>query len=532
MRVFFVESKNPYTLDLIEGLSHTECRVTHAGSHDIAADEESLRRKMGCKNIQLVDAVALYKRDTLKSCYNSYFLPVDLQILQFFEVIERDFYILTDRSNHQPISFRQRKLYFRDLIRFWLGYLKKERIDAVYCPYAPHVGWELVLMQACRYLDVPFVYFSHTAINNRSLLRESYADIEVVPEGYLKGLSINEIKAQINPDLIKDFEEESLVTVAIKAENDAFNKQDVNTDQNLLSLIQQRAQNQITIILHLKRMLGRAYYSVFGRTKRRFYLPLAMDNESSLASWSRALRRHKKVAEELKAFYESHAGGIDLSEPYIYFPMHLQPEMTTQPEAGVFEDHYFVLEHILACLPEGWKVYVKENPRQYDVTINAVSAVNFRDRKDIEDLMRSPKVCLVPQSVRTTDLISHARIVVTQTGTVGWECLTSGKPCVTFGRPWYSGCHSCFKVSHIEDLKMALEKARNHPAGQVEADLIRFLHFYQNRFFIGSLSDPTNVAYNTRPYNELIEGHINALVFFFKEKHKGQLSVQEAMKAK
>ena len=64
-----------------------------------------------------------------------------------------------------------------------------------------------------------------------------------------------------------------------------------------------------------------------------------MDDRSSLPTWNKALRQHKKHAAELKADYESHAKDVDLQQPYVYFPMHLQPEMTTQPEAGIDEEH-------------------------------------------------------------------------------------------------------------------------------------------------------------------------------------------------
>ncbi|GEM_PF-3129835 len=515
MRIFFAESQNDYNIDLIEGLCRAGCAVTHASAHAAEKDAALLKQRPGCGDIKFIDGIALHRRKKLKEKYGHYFVPVDADILAAFADIERDFYILTDRANHVPVSFRERKLFFRDLIRFWLGYLKEEEIEGVYYPCGPHTGSELVLMQACRYLGLPFVYLAHTAINNRSLLRSGYNEIPAVPEGYLKGLSADEVRAQTDTGLIRDYEEESIVTQAIKAENDAFHKQKVNTDPALAAQIQQ-ARTQVSPALYVKRALGQLL-NIFQRHRDHFYLPLAMDGRSSPAAWSSALRRHKKAAAELKAFYEQHAKPLDPTQPYVYFPMHLQPELTTQPEAGIFEDHYLVLEHILAALPEGWKVYVKENPRQFDTTINAVSAMNFRDRQDLQDMLEaSPLVHFVPQSVRTPDLIANAQAVVTQTGTAGWECLTSGKACITFGRPWYSGCRSCFKVSTVEELRAAFAKVPLLTAEQVRGDVMRLLHYYQDRFFIGTLSDPTNIAYNSRPYKDLLAGHIQALADFFK----------------
>ena len=201
--------------------------------------------------------------------------------------------------------------------------------------------------------------------------------------------------------------------------------------------------------------------------------------------------------------------------------MHLQPEMTTQPEAGIFEDHYLVLEQIIQALPKGWKIYMKENPRQYDVTINKISAMNFRDVSDLQNLIKaSPQVEFVKQSIKTPDIIKNAKAVVTQTGTVGWECLTSGKPIISVAKPWYSGCASCYKVRSVEELKVAIDKVVKATKDEVTADLMRFLHFYQDKLFVGSLADDSNVAYNTRPYEALIKGHASAIAEFFDNNKK------------
>ena len=58
----------------------------------------------------------------------------------------------------------------------------------------------------------------------------------------------------------------------------------------------------------------------------------------------------------------------------------------------------------------------------------------------------------------------------------------------------------------------------NYTPDRVRADLAKFIHYYQDKFFIGSLPDPANIAYNTRGYDELIANHAAAIDGFFKLK--------------
>jgi hypothetical protein len=87
-----------------------------------------------------------------------------------------------------------------------------------------------------------------------------------------------------------------------------------------------------------------------------------------------------------------------------------------------------------------------------------------------------------------------------------------GYACIAFAKPWYSGCASCLKVSDVDSLKQALEQVPTHTKEVVKENALKYLHYYQDKFFIGSLSDPTNVAFNTVSYDVLMDGHCDELI--------------------
>ena len=119
---------------------------------------------------------------------------------------------------------------------------------------------------------------------------------------------------------------------------------------------------------------------------------------------------------------------FDREKKYVYFPLHLQPEMTTDTLGGIYEDQPLAIERLDQILPEGWCIYIKENPIQTYYKRN----IEFFKRLNL-----IPKETLVHPQTDTFDLIEHADFVATITGSAGWEAITAGKKCLCFGYAWY-----------------------------------------------------------------------------------------------
>ena len=119
---------------------------------------------------------------------------------------------------------------------------------------------------------------------------------------------------------------------------------------------------------------------------------------------------------------------FDQSKRFVYFPLHVQPAMTTDTLGGIYEDQRLAIERLDQLLPDGIYIYVKENPAQ---------TYYKRGEEFFSRLFSIPKVVLVTPETNTYDLIEHAEFVATITGTAGWEAITAGKKCLCFGYAWY-----------------------------------------------------------------------------------------------
>lgn len=119
---------------------------------------------------------------------------------------------------------------------------------------------------------------------------------------------------------------------------------------------------------------------------------------------------------------------LDLNGAFVYFPLQLQPEMTTAALGGIYRDQALAIEHLSAILPEGVRILVKENPKQGHYQ---------RGPMFFHRLARLANVEFLPSWANTHELTAKAVFVAAVTGTVGWEAIRMGKPALVFGKAWY-----------------------------------------------------------------------------------------------
>lgn len=117
-----------------------------------------------------------------------------------------------------------------------------------------------------------------------------------------------------------------------------------------------------------------------------------------------------------------------LDDKFVYFPLHLQPEMTTDTLGLEYFDQLLAIEKLRKILPEDWKIYVKENPKQ---------GYYMRGKEFFDRLKSIPNIRCISKDISTYDLMKKCQFVATITGTAGWECISGGKPALIFGLAWY-----------------------------------------------------------------------------------------------
>ena len=133
--------------------------------------------------------------------------------------------------------------------------------------------------------------------------------------------------------------------------------------------------------------------------------------------------------------------------------MQLQPELTTSALGGIYVDQLLALEQLSSILPDGWKIYAKENPKQ---------TPRQRGKFFFKRLNAIPNVEYLSSKINTHYLIEHSQLVSVVTGTAGWEAISGGKPVLVFGKAWYASLPGVYKYCDDIDIKKISSTSINH----------------------------------------------------------------------
>lgn len=160
---------------------------------------------------------------------------------------------------------------------------------------------------------------------------------------------------------------------------------------------------------------------------------------------------------------------------YVYFPLHLQPELTTSILGNGFTDQIKAIKHLSNLLPADYKIIVKENPKQNSFK---------RPPGYIDTLTSIDKVIFAPVNFPSIDLIKNAQAVTTINGTVGWEALNLGIPVIYYGICWYKDLPLVHSYNDLTDIEQI---SRNATAPQNLKE--QATEFLLNNSIEGSVDD-------------------------------------------
>lgn len=200
----------------------------------------------------------------------------------------------------------------------------------------------------------------------------------------------------------------------------------------------------------------------------------------------RFLQRYSNYKEAHKNLAKISTHKIDLNKKFVYFPLHLQPELTTSGLGGVYVDQVLAIEKLSTIIPEDWFIYVKENPKQTEL---------MRGKWFFKRLSLIKNVKVISPDFDTYLLMSNSVFVATITGTAGWEAITDGKNVLVFGNAWYKTLPGVFTYDNSFKLKDILNYKIKHD------DLERNFNLLLNKTAQGVI-DP-NYSAIVQNYNDL-----------------------------
>lgn len=296
--------------------------------------------------------------------------------------------------------------YFKDVIL-------SKKIDVVIFSDVPHGAYDLILYYVAKMLKIDTIFFMPSFWIGKTFIYHDLKDIG-------KFDIVCDKKLYLEQNFQKDLPYMKEIS------------------------IRDKLRNKTKIIWNFNHTINEKLYDfkknkkIYGNLRKYFLLHI----ERSI---KRSIEKHDYIKNYNKYFNDK----IFNDEKYVYFPLHLQPEMTTDTLGGIYYDQLLAIEKLRKILPNDWYIYVKENPKQ---------TAYMRGTRFFERLSQIKNIRLLNKDINTYDIMQKCQFVATITGTAGWEAITGGKSALVFGLAWYRYMSG---VSIFED-KINLEDIMNN----------------------------------------------------------------------
>ncbi len=409
---------------------------------------------------------------------------------------------LMDRAALIPTSaFSRRRIYLL-LLNYFSYIIQEQNIEGVVVFDTPHGFFSHIMYELCKSKGIKILKLEYHFLTGYSMLlnQDTWPSI---PDEYMENSSLVELQNSLPESLNKLMFENSAYLKEYKSrENKEIIKQ---SPFSLLKLIfryfDKSAKNLFMGLFPFLFKKEVLHFSSLNGIRNRFFYRIVLN-----------FKLWKLI--KLQIYYNKRANNrLDLEKDYVFVGLHMQPEKTSQPMGGEFDNQLMMIKILSDSVPKGWKVYVKEHPNQFNV--KKVPNRHYRDKLFYDCLEQMENVEMVPLEIDSEILIEKSKMVATLTGTLGWEAITRSIPALVFGYTYYMACKVVRKVECVTSCKDAISELMKLEEIEFKKEITRYTSYYfQQKWLVQSANWQTNFGLNQTPYQDQIGNIIEAMVYF------------------
>ena len=234
-----------------------------------------------------------------------------------------------------------------------------------------------------------------------------------------------------------------------------------------------------------------------------------------------------------KKFVDKNLGKKILTNlPFIYFPLHVEPEQTLLIRAPFYTDQLNLITNISKSLPIDYMLFVKEHP--------AMKFNGWHDISFYKKIIRLPNVEIFHPSMSNEEFIEKSSLVISIAGTAGLQAAFYNKPSIVFSDVNYTNLSSVYRLKNIDELYNTIHMMINKKVNLIELneyvrkadedrfnfDVMRFAvdaynHFGHGGFFAYStinLEKITNFLIDNKDDFEILSSEITKKILHLENK--------------
>jgi len=335
-------------------------------------------------------------------------------------------------DRHDPYGayrYVDRNAFFNFFITYSLYLLKKHSPDFLIMSESPHSPFQYVLYEVARVIGVRSYSFISWSIVPLVIFREG------IDGAYLK------TQNNISDDV------KGLITSRIDEFLNRFVAEDGDIEPEYIKIQKRKDQTSSTMLSFFKSGYSIAKEMAKSILRRPRSLERGVSDNTIFKIFEPILKRiaiNKRVHELDSAL----KGAVSINKvpdiKYVYFPLHYEPERTTNPDGLEYHDQSRVILLLRSWLPDDVTILVKEHYSQFTT---ALQGYKGRSPEFYRVLRNIKGVSLVSSNVESRDLIESSIMTCTITGTAALESALLGVPALAFGNPWFKGVPGVFTYS-------------------------------------------------------------------------------------
>lgn len=397
------------------------------------------------------------------------------------------------RSIASDESYLSLKNAYYKYMQFWYDFLMKNHISLfVLATCEPHVPMTYFPYVICKAMNIPTIIMGNLAIVDKK-------KINYYLETGLNDLGIGFKNRYI---ALQEKYEKSDQEIPLRNELDVYFEMYGQKNEDVNNVIIYNEKDDLISIVNkylsrAKIYLSQGRYKILLK-KIKYYL-LADINSKPLLNYIKKMEHMPK------------------EEKYFIFFLHLQPEATTLPKAGCYEDQLLAVRILSRNLPKGIRLYIKEHPAYWSMKNRHEDIYESRNKFFYNEISKLSNVRLIDHTYDSLTLMDHSLAVVTMVGTAGFEAIFKGIPVITFAEASYSKYKYVYNVRTNKDCKMAIDNILADRFHGELRDVRIFLKALEGNVLPYGCEEPSYVENGTpRPDEEDYQNFIDMVYNFYK----------------
>ncbi|MGM0826330.1 MAG: hypothetical protein ACQEUY_16655 [Pseudomonadota bacterium] len=382
---------------------------------------------------------------------NDLFFSADKGVLltrQFLSLKEKTVKMMDRNDRSGRFRYQEREAFFYSLFNFFYSKVKEKDVQLVISAHSPHLPATMVFYGVCQILGIKTVHVREIPNAPFCYLATDYTN------SFLKTKSSRSIRNENLPLLVDDACE------IAKRYKEPF----YMTEQK--KSYTQPEVSSLKKINYSELSKSRFYYSPPEKPIRYDidsvdFLDdsptVIFDSEESVKEGVISFKKDVSLL-QWHEYYDLKED-VSLQVPFVFFPLHYEPEKTSNPDGGEYYNSYEAIVALRNFVPNDIPIYIKEHITQFHDKYDGYKGRSPYFYRAIKNL---PNIKFVDTNITSRELIESALVTVSQTGTACFEAACIQKKAVVMGDVWFSSLPNVFRFCELNDFDELMEEKNSN----------------------------------------------------------------------